>query len=322
MELITCLQNYPVKLQSYFFSPSNPLNDKIDNLYVIHLRENTTKKKCILSFMRKYGISFHLVVVDRLSSAALDTLCKLNPHLTSPEWGCCMSHLWCLAHILTTHCKNAIVFEDDVLFHKEFIPRFLHLLDTRPALDFVLLGAHDLQFVKHHQSLVTDGLYHPTHMKYLYGAHANYYSHVGAKRMFYIRTTNPSFFDNEYGLMFNTLPTSSFICSPQLVITNMGESSLNHARPLCSPEETDYYQQCMDMHFSFQQYHYICPHVLDKTLYSPGDTFHVFFEKCLVQFFQGDMEKAHQVMARIDTEFYAVSDIYEQVIVPNNLSKK
>jgi len=321
MEILSCIQNYPVKIQTYFHTPS-VFNHKIDNIYVIHLRENVSKKKCILSLMQKSSISFHLVTVDRLSSTAFNALHKLNPYLTPAEWGCCMSHLWCLTHILTSHCKNAIVFEDDVLFHKEFIPRFLHILETRPALDFVLLGAHDLQFTKHHQSLVTDGLYRPTHVKHLYGAHANYYSHVGAKRMFYIRTTNPSFFDNEYGLMFNTLPTSSFICSPQLVITNMGESSLNHARPLCSLEETDYYRQCMGANFCFQQYHYICPHVLDKTLYSPGDTFAVFLHKCLVQYFYGDRKKANQVMERIDTEFYADTDIYEQVMVPNNLSKK
>ena len=301
MEIISWIQKYDVKVQTYRSSTTpSPLNQKVENIYVIHLNEDVSKKKHILSSMRKTGISFHLVTVNRLSSTMFDALHKLNPYLTVAEWGCCMSHLWCLAHILTHEYKNAIVFEDDVLFHKEFVPRFLRILEARPVLDFVLLGAHDLQFTKHHRGLVTgEGLYRPTHMKHLYGAHANYYSHVGAKRMFYIRTTNPTFFDNEYGLMFNTLSNSSFICSPQLVISNIGESGLNHARPLCSPEETQYYQQCMGPDFSFRDYHYMCVHVLDDALHSPGDTFAAFLEKCLMKYFHGDMEKVREVAARI-----------------------
>ena len=63
----------------------------------------------------------------------------------------------------------------------------------------------------------------------LYGAHANYYSLKGAIRMFYTRATKLSFFDNEYMLLFNTME-KSYVCYPNLAISNINDSSLNHKK--------------------------------------------------------------------------------------------
>ena len=90
----------------------------------------------------------------------------------------------------------------------------------------------------------------------LYGAHANYYSLKGAKAMFKIRTSEISFFDKEYMLMFKHFKNSSFICYPNLVISNISSSTLNHNREILSTLEHEYYRKCF-VNFNFNMYNFI-----------------------------------------------------------------
>jgi hypothetical protein len=95
-------------------------------------------------------------------------------------------------------------------------------------------------------------LYRPNeNVNNLYGAHANYYSLKGAKAMFKIRTSEISFFDKEYMLMFDYYKESSYICYPNLCVANITDSTLDHKRPILSDIEYQYYYKCF-INFDFK----------------------------------------------------------------------
>ena len=99
----------------------------------------------------------------------------LRKKLKKSEIGCCLSHLWCLDKIIEKKMKNAIIFEDDIIFHKNFENMFYNLF-SKKKYDFLLLGACDFNFSKKNFKHLNKGIYKPdkTSTK-VYGAHANYY---------------------------------------------------------------------------------------------------------------------------------------------------
>jgi GR25 family glycosyltransferase involved in LPS biosynthesis len=297
----------------------------VKQIYVINLVEDIYKRNYILTLMKKYGINFKLVIVNRVSTDIHRLLCK-NSLLSSSELGCCLSHLWCLYQVVSNKITNTIIFEDDIILHKDFINKFIKIYDSNPAIDFLLLGAHDFMFSKiNYKNVQQDELYKP-HSKStsLYGAHANYYSYEGAKRMFYIRMSEISFFDKEYMLMFNYFK-NSYICYPNLVVSNITYSKLNHEREILSNLEYDYYNKCF-IKFNFGIYNYIYVNFLENLNISAKDDYESLIEKCIYNQVH-DFGKINILKKRFVMDFFSVEDIKfilnnQILITPNNLSKK
>jgi hypothetical protein len=220
------------------------------------------------------------------------------------------------------------VFEDDVVLSKAFVSQLSLLLTKHPALDFLLLGAHDYNFNKYHLKQVDtqNGLYKPmADCRNLFGAHANYYSKIGAQHMFNIRATNLSFFDNEYNLMFNFLP-NAFICYPNLALANVSKSSINHAKPFFTQAEIGYYHLCFG-EINFNNYNLLYLDLLDLTLLKTSDTPKEFIERCVKQRFPQDEFKSTCILKRQSLSFFTAKELQlmlspHSLIAPNSLSKK
>jgi GR25 family glycosyltransferase involved in LPS biosynthesis len=249
------LFNYNVKLININYHKNTIINEKIQRIFVINLLEDRIKRNYIITVMKKLNINFTLVLVNKVRDNDYNILCP-QKNISKEELGCCLSHLFCLQTIIKQNIKNSIIFEDDIIFHKNFLKEFLKI--DLENCDFLLLGAHDYSFASvNHQLIKKNNLYHPDkNSTCLYGAHANYYSLNAAKCMFEIRSSLISFFDKEYMLLFNHFPNSSFICYPNLIVTDISNSKLNHAKKYFSLEEKQYYNHCF-IHFSFQNYHFI-----------------------------------------------------------------
>jgi GR25 family glycosyltransferase involved in LPS biosynthesis len=243
--LLDAIKNYKVICINIVNDSNSEINKKVQKIFVINLLEQVLKRNYIISLMKKYKINYTLVIVDRVSSNLYKTLCLNKSLISRSELGCCLSHLWCLYQILTNKYDNALIFEDDIILHKDFTNLFLKIY--RPSFDFLLLGAHDFRFSKENYKNVKDNLYRPNsnNNSHLYGAHANYYSLKGAKRMFEIRVSEISFFDKEYMLMFDYYKGSSYICYPNLCVANITDSTLDHKRPILSDIEYQYYYKCL-----------------------------------------------------------------------------
>jgi len=323
---IDLIKNYKVKLiniindstsdaeiESNSFSS---LNDKIKKIFVINLKDDEIKRNYIVTLMSKYKINFTLVIVDKISTEFYKSISdNSNTFISKGELGCCMSHLWCLYQIIKNNCENAIIFEDDIIFHKNFINEFLNIYNARNndknTLDFLLLGSHDFNFSKENYKNVKNKIYRPSeNSNNLYGAHANYYSLKGAKAMFKIRTSEISYFDKEYMLMFKHFKNSSFICYPNLVVSNISSSTLNHGREILTTLEEEYYKKCF-INFNFNMYNFIYLNLLDKSLFKideKNNDYEAYISNCLYHYFF-DLNKINIVKKRLVMNFFNLQDI-------------
>jgi GR25 family glycosyltransferase involved in LPS biosynthesis len=249
------LFNYQVKLININNNNNSIINEKIQKIFVINLLEDSLQRNYILIIMKKLNINFTLVIVNKVSIKDYNYLCP-KKHISKEELGCCLSHLYCLNYIIKNNIQNSIILEDDVIFHKNFIKEFLKI--NLKNCDFLLLGAHDYSFSSlNYLNVKSNNLYYPDpNSTCLFGAFANYYSLNAAKCMFEIRSSLISFFDKEYFLMFNHFKKTSFICYPNLILSDVSKSHLKHSKSFLSLEELDYYQKCF-INFQFKKYNFI-----------------------------------------------------------------
>lgn len=324
-ELLEYIKNYKF-INIKIINDNNLLkfNNIIKKVYVINLYEDINKRNYIYTLFKKYNINYNLIIVDKIDKQIYDKLCK-DTHISQSELGCCMSHMWCLLDILKNNYENAIIFEDDVILSKNFTFEFVNIYEKNPKIDFLLLGAHDYNFSKYHYKNVKNLLYKPNKQcRKLYGAHANYYSKDGAQRMFYIRATNLSFFDNEYNLLFDTMP-NSYICYPNLAISNVSESKINHDKAILSKSEIYYYSTCF-INLDLNDYNLFYYNLLDISLLKPDDNVETFIERCIFYRFN-DKEKVKKIKNRFALDLFTLEEIKNiiknhNLIDPNNLSKK
>jgi GR25 family glycosyltransferase involved in LPS biosynthesis len=319
-EIIECIKEYKhinVSINNTYNkeskSPKNTnISEVVDKIYVINLIEDVRKRNYINVLFKKYNIDYNLIIVDRVDKSVFDKLVTKN-QISQAELGCSMSHMWCLMDIIKNNYNNAIIFEDDVILSKTFTKSFLSIRKKHPKLDFMLLGAHDYNFSQIHYKNVKDGLYRPNNnFKNLFGAHANYYSKAGAEKMLNIRLSNLSFFDNNYNLLFNSLP-NSYICYPNLAIANVSESRINHEKKFFSDYEIGYFNLCFN-NINLKEYNLIYTNLLDLSLLTYDDTVKSFIYKCVRHNFNDN--KASFIFNRFVLDFFTLNDL------KNILSKK
>jgi GR25 family glycosyltransferase involved in LPS biosynthesis len=225
--------------------------------------------------------------------------------------GCLLSHLWCLTNIINNKFKNAIIFEDDVIFHKNFLNMFSSIYSEN--LDLLLLGACDFNFESVHQYLVKNNKYTiDENSKKVYGSHANYYSLKGAKKMLNLHLNNPiiSFFDKLYPQLFEYFNKfqSSFICYPNLVISDISTSNLNHNYSYFSISETNYYKKCF-VNINFKDYHYFNLCLLEKKYeINPNETIESYINRILYSLFY-NQEKIDIIKNRLSFNFFSCEDL-------------
>lgn len=306
--LIDILKLYKVKLIHIKNVATSDLNERVEQIYVINMIQDVIKRNYIIILMKKYKINFTFVLVDYVPTSVYNTI--FNAHkirITKEELGCCLSHLWCLNQVITNKYKNAIIFEDDIILHKQFITRFNKIYDTNPNIDFLLLGAQDHSFSTINYKNIHKELYKPDKSSLqLYGAHANYYSLNGAQVQYNIRSTTISFFDKEYNMLLKYLK-DSYVCYPNLAVANITASLLNHTRVIAEDMESEYYNRCF-LNFNFNHYNFLYVNLLDNAVITKSDTYKTFTENYLYQYFH-DFNKIDIVLKRLVMNFFTLDDI-------------
>lgn len=256
------LYNYHVKTFDVVNS-GNILNNYTQKIYVINLKKNIIRRNYILTIMKKYGINFKLVIVNKIKKIDYKYYCKYNNNISMSELGCGLSHLWCLKDIIKNKYKNAIIFEDDIIFHKNFEAKFFNIIQKQ-TYDFLLLGACDFHFSEINNKNVNENLYRPnSNFEKVYGAHAIYYSLQGANYMLHNRLNEFAFFDYNLNKVFEYFKNTSFICYPNLVVTEITTSDNNHSYDLFSQKEKIFYTKCFT-NFNFNDYNFIYLNLLDE----------------------------------------------------------
>lgn len=254
------LDNYKVYLTFYKRDEERKsiLNQHTDNIYVINLKNDTIRRNYINVLFKKLNIDYSLVVVEPISDQLYSLLRGSEKQLSKSEVGCSLSHLWCLKHIIQNKYKGgAIIFEDDIVVHKNFENMFERLFKEK-QFDFLSMGACDFDFVDVNYKNVTDNLYQPclNKSKRCYGAHANYYSLVGAKYIFKLKSLFFSFFDNNFSNIFKHFSKTAYITYPNLFVTELSTSNINHKYHFYSSNEDYFYSNCF-IDFQFQNYRFL-----------------------------------------------------------------
>ena len=403
----------------------NYINTRIKKVFIINLEDNIIRRNYILILMKKFNINFSLVVVNRISEKIYSQVG--NKQITKDELGCTLSHMWCLKEIIKNKYENAIIFEDDVIFHKNFKAMFMNIFQR--DYDFLLLGACDFSFnslnkerviknddkeevkvgkelkvgkdiyqkkelqnstsrvklqiedIIHNNNtkessneekekekekenlslqmneneykndsesdseiidetsvgsektvapviprhyfkqsspaiddtskIIYKNVYKP-HMNSakVYGAHAIYYSLEGAKAMYENKTENISFFDKDYMQIFEKFQDSSFICYPNLVISDISTSNLHHAYHFFSKSEELYYLNCFD-NFSFTDYNVMYLDIILKhkgVKIKENDTYESYITRLIKYQFSCAKER-DIIKNRFVLDFFTINDL-------------
>ena len=307
--IFDALRSYKVKKYNIINTDNLKfINEKVNKIYIINLKKDELRRKYILVLMKKYKINFTLVIVDKLNSVLYQNL-NLKNYVSIGEAGCLISHLWCLNNIIKNKYKNGIILEDDIILHKNFHDLFTNIY--KDNYDFLLLGACDFSFSSLHKYNVIDNLYVPNNQsKKLYGSHANYYSLKGARHMFKLKTKHISFFDSAYHSMFSYFKNTSFVCYPNLIVSDISTSNLNHNYPFFSIYENNYYTKCF-VNFQFHDYNFIYLDMLHKNKYlqiESNDTYESYITKIIYRTFL-NKEKLLSVQNRMVMNFFTIEDI-------------
>jgi GR25 family glycosyltransferase involved in LPS biosynthesis len=305
-DFVKIIQSYKVKIINFSNSNKSEINNIVNKIYVINLQENEIRRNYILVLMKKLNIDFTLVIVEKITNENY-TIINKKSNISKSEAGCLLSHLWCLNDIIQNNHKNAIIFEDDIILHKNFKNMLIDKLKT--SYDLLLLGACDFSFSQHNYKNIKNNVYNPSTFDKLYGAHANYYSFEGAKKMFELKTQNISFFDNNYNEIFDHFKTKSAICYPNLVVSDISTSDLGHSYNFLSLTEKHYYNKCFK-NFKFNNYHFIYLNILktSEINYNIFKNYEEYINNVLYNFFY-DTEKVKIVKNRLDLSFYTIDDI-------------
>jgi GR25 family glycosyltransferase involved in LPS biosynthesis len=255
------LDNYSPKI-TYFKNTTNIEDNILNNypIYVINLKTDITRKIYIHCLFKKEKINYHLIEVERIKNEEKKTL-NLSKTMTK-VLGCAVSHLWCIQNAVKQNLSHFIIFEDDIIFHKNYQERLKICLNYNAGL--LMLGACDFYF-KHNleNSSSKENIYYPS--KNALGGHANLYSLSFAKIFLNYKLTNEFCeFDTEYEKFYNEHKIC--ICYPNLVITELTTTNNFHNYSPIYRSYLKYRENCFDNKFTLMDYKYITIHFIEYAL--------------------------------------------------------
>lgn len=223
-------------------------------IYVINLNTDSFRRNYIKCLFKKHGINYKLIVVNKFTYNANRDNTKYQIHCS--KLGCILSHLWCIRNAVENNYEQFIVFEDDIIFHKNFEQMFSNILLNNSVPDLLMLGAIDFG-IKRNMEYLDDKreIYYPK--TNVIGAHANMYKLEFAKAFLKHKLESNKIveFDYDYHLFLNNFKIG--ICFPNIVVCELTTTNINH---LFSPLETNgfnRYKNSFPPEFTYNNYEYI-----------------------------------------------------------------
>ncbi len=304
----------------------NIINKHVDKIYVINLKVDKIRCAYMKILFNKLKINYELIQVIRPSKKVYNQVIKLSKSsskkMTIGEVGCYLSHMWCLKNMIKNNYKKAIIFEDDIIVHKNYKELFEKIVLAKDY-DFLMLGAADHGFNKGNKELIKNNIYIPQNYVIM-GTHAIYYSHHGASVIYDYRLKNPVYFDKNLKKLFTFFnETRTGVCSPNLFTVENSTSNLGHNFGIVKYKYNDYYYNECYANFDFTHYHFIYLDLFTKfMLESPrkikASTKEDIIMVLLKNYFNNDDELSKYHLARLDANFLAIEDYNTLLKVAKN----
>jgi GR25 family glycosyltransferase involved in LPS biosynthesis len=229
-------------------------------IYVINLKSDVVRRNYIKLLFEKHKINYNLVIVEKFKYEKPEYFLKYNK-THAFKMGCILSHLWCINNAINNNYENFIVFEDDIIFHKNFENLFVDMLfklDDIP--DLLMLGAIDFKINENITTLNKyENIYYPK--KNILGAHANMYKLDFAKDFLNYKLNSPKIleFDFDY-FKVNETNNNKFkigICLPNLVVCELSTTNINHNFSPTSSNGFSCYKRSFPNGFTYLDYEYM-----------------------------------------------------------------
>lgn len=249
------LNNYDVILennQNHFIQPA--INIPV---YVINLEKDKYRRAYIKYIMKKMKINYTLVIVKSCTEEMRDLLDKKTKVGIA---GCFLSHLWCINHAIKK--KNGdyfLIFEDDVIFHKNFGYFFKKIDYTK--YDLLQLGCCDFNLKNNMKNKLklqknTLNVYNP--VEQALGAYGNIYNINFAKILLYEKINFFREFDS-FDMYYQKYNIG--ICYPNLVTAELSTTNLGHDYSLFRNSKTlnfnNYFINKCFYDFKYNDYYFI-----------------------------------------------------------------
>ncbi len=246
-------------LNNYNVESSNIRNDKLNAqfinkfpIYVINLKKDALRRNYIKFVFKKHRINYKLVVVEPFNYDTTDDLKFFKIHRS--KMGCILSHLWCINNAIKNNHQHFIIFEDDIIFHKNFENMFENVFtnneNTLP--DLLMLGSINFNFKNENNTCVND-IYYP---KTILGAHANMYKLHFAKDFLKYKLSSSTVLEFDYD--YNKFSNYKIgVCLPNLVICELSTTNINHNFSPLNEHGFKRYMTCFPDDFTYNDYEYI-----------------------------------------------------------------
>lgn len=256
--LSTLLNNYNVKKYDIVNSNSSKIQENILNtfpIYVINLREDKTRRNYIKILFKKYKLNYSLIIVEKFKYESQEIINNLK--IRDCILGCILSHLWCIKNAVCKKYKRFIIFEDDIIFHKNFDSLFKKIMNSSiENIDLLMLGALDINVKTNQNNLKNDEIiYYPT--SNILGAHANIYKLEFATEFlnYKLNTTPVIEFDFDYHIFMNKYKIG--ICLPNLVVCELSTTNIDHKFSPLLDIRYESYKKWFPLNFTYDDYEYI-----------------------------------------------------------------
>lgn len=309
------LNNYEVNRKKIINDKENVnfINTFVSNIYVINLDTDYIRRNYICVLMEKYKINYELIIVKRPDENQINIIKKINPDLTNGEIGCYLSHMYCYYDATLHTYNNIIIFEDDIIMHKNFNNLFEKTIKLQ-NYDILMLGASDFNFRKINRKFLdkTKNIYKPQLSTiFLYGAHAIFFSLKAYTEVFKNRLDTPTFIDKNFIQFCKSFNNSFYICFPSIVVPELSTSSLNHNFGIENVKNDSYYfKNCYNNSFNFTDYNFIYLKIVDLCLVNKDLTYEENIVYALNTFFRNNgCVNIIKIKMRLNYDFFTNNDL-------------
>jgi GR25 family glycosyltransferase involved in LPS biosynthesis len=216
--------------------------------------------------MKQMKINYSLLIVNKITDIEYKSLDIKNISVDKNKLGCILSHLYCINMGLVSGYEKFAIFEDDIIFHKNFnclfTEKFLNM-----KFDLLMLGACDFFFKENSINILNmeqnDDLLLYKPKKQALGAHGMIYTSKFARFLYEYKLTNKIVeFDVELCKFYNDYQI--WTCLPNLVVCELSSTNLNHNY---GPNHANMYEsfvrKCFPKNFTYNNYNYITIDIIE-----------------------------------------------------------
>jgi len=285
------------------------INKVIDKIYIINLETSNIRRNYIIRLCKKYSINAEIIIVNPISD---DLYLKINnKNLKKSEIGCYLSHMYCLNDAIINNYNKIIIFEDDIILHKNFCEKFREI-DSTLDYNILFLGSSDFSFSILNSKLVNNNIYIPDDKsKKFFGAFSICYTKNIIKNIFKFQISKGYCNYDEYMIKWkNEVDNKLYVCWPNLVIPDLSTTNLEHNFWFDNEKiYSNYINFCYGNSIDWTSYNILYLILLSYIILDKNISYKENIINGILNYVKGDINKKNIIMKHINFDFFSNFDL-------------